>query len=217
MRELLFWLFWMFLAQQISNSIEKDPEIWTSPVFWGALVTALLVFGIIEIKVIQNYLEAKYSGENANLKSLIELLRADKKSLEDRLKLEEEKSAKQKDDYGNQIEALDKRIEEEKPSTICLTTDEFKVLEFIEAFDKINPIQSNQFPLECSVQDAASGTGLDIGKVNDIFRKLRKLDFIHSIWDNQATYLNMEQPINEEKAARIISAGKEFLETHRAS
>ena len=75
MRFLFSLLIWMLLAQQVYTSIEKHPEIWGSPSFWATLLLFLGILAAIQFKFIYDQMESKFSGENANLKSQIELLK----------------------------------------------------------------------------------------------------------------------------------------------
>jgi hypothetical protein len=78
MKSLVSWLIWMLLAQQIYTSIENHPEIWKDLDFWAALFLGLGILAAIQFKLIHDQMEAKYSGENANLKSQIELIKQQK-------------------------------------------------------------------------------------------------------------------------------------------
>jgi hypothetical protein len=138
-----------------------------------------------------------------NLKSSNETLQIDKKSLEERLKTKDEELVKLGEEYKAKIKS-DR-----------LSANQIRVLEFIDAFESNHPPQPNQFPLECSVDEVASKLQLEHVQVDSIFKKLKREGLIASLWDGQATFLDRERPINEEKPVRLTSEGKDYLRAYR--
>lgn len=221
MRKSLFWLVVILIAVSNWDLLEREIELITQvPItFTVALLIAIPLLWLISRTV--------FSIRIDNLKSNNETLQTDKKSLEDRLKvkdeeiiilkeecskLKEENAARIKDSE-QKIPIIDKAKEPELQQK--LTDIEIKVLEFVKAFELVNPTEPNQFPHECSVDEAASKLEVEWGQTNETFRKLKRLNFATSLWEGQATYLDLNRPVNEEKPIRLTTEGKDYLKAHR--
>ena len=200
MRKSLYWLIVILVAAATWDVLEREINLITQiPITFtiALLLCSFAIFGFVWWLS-----KTLYSGR-------IETIETDKKSLEERLKAKDEELEKQRSEHEKEIKMLQASKAEQ------LTTEQFKVLEFIDAFERNNPAQPNQFPPECSVDEVASKLQLDCGQVNEVFRHLRRAGFIHSIWEGRAIYLDMSRPINEERPARITPEGKAYLEPYR--
>lgn len=189
MRGLLRWLIWMFLAQQVYSSIEKYPEIWTDPVFWATVVVILLILGAIQFKIVQSSLEAKYSGENATLKGQIALLK--------------------------------QKLESEDPShksiLKSLKENDIKALEAIERFERAVPRVEGETPSHYGVNQLETELNIHWWEANEIIKKLKKLDLVYCLWENEAVFVNIDRPIGEEKPVILRGEGRDILALHRMS
>jgi hypothetical protein len=177
----------MLLAQQVYKSVEEHPEIWTNKDFWLALFLGLGILGAIQFKLIRDQMEAKYSGENTNLKSRIELL-------EQQVNTEDEF-------YKSTLKQLNKH--------------DIEALKLIKKFEKNPPQDRDSDNTAYSVEDLEKQLAIDGGKANSIIKKLKKLELANCWWENLPTYPFLGRPINEEKPVRLTELGREFLVFHK--
>ena len=135
-------------------------------------------------------------------------------SLEGRLKLRDDQSEINTKAAETLIANSNKKLEPQQK----LTDIEIKFLEFVEAFELINPPQLNQVPPECSVDEAASKLEVEWGQTNETFRKLKRLNFAVSLWEGQATFPILDHSLNQEKPIRLTTEGRNYLKAyHRNS
>jgi hypothetical protein len=131
---------------------------------------------------------------------------------EERLKLKDEQ-IKEKD---TEIQCLKEQLASgegvyKKSYNLNLTEEEIEALKAISRFERVNPLQTNEFPVEYSVDNLTSDLGINYDEADEIFKKLRRIGFVESIWDNVPTFPDLERPINEARPVRLSRTGQEFI------
>lgn len=133
------------------------------------------------------------------------------------LKLKEE-HIKEKD---AKIQSLEQKLASQAElkqnyNTISLNENEIRALKAISKFDKKNSFEASKTPSEYSVDCLSKDLQIDCIEANEIFKKLRRLGLIESIWDNISTFPNLDRPINESPPGRLSKRGQEFLSNYKS-
>lgn len=130
---------------------------------------------------------------------------------EDRIKTME-LQMKAKDDELKKIDVLKEPSKQAYTKDFILSSEEIKALKIIQALQKNTLLSKNV----CSVEDLVRGLKISSGEANEILKKLRKIGFFESVWDNVPQYSDLNQPINSARPGRLSKNGMDFINDHQS-
>lgn len=130
---------------------------------------------------------------------------------EDRIKTMESQM-KAKEDELKKFDVLSEPSKQSYTKDFILSPEEISALKTIRELQKNTPSSKNV----CSVEDLVRELKISSCEANEILKKLRKIGFFESIWDNVQQYPNLNQPINSARPGRLSKNGMDYINDHQS-